>query len=129
MGRGGGGEVEMKKGDEPVFRISDDSSLATTQRQVHFLAWPGLAHLELNLNLNSSPPPSLLQLEASARRVSPSFIPRSPPRLPATLIFSALLSGAAEGRVHLSGTHAYLKIAAQYDDLLVIHVSKKKGNK
>jgi len=32
-------ERELYSRGEPVFRISDDSSLATTQRQVHFLAW------------------------------------------------------------------------------------------
>jgi hypothetical protein len=38
-GRKKEGERELYSRGEPVSRISDDSSLATTLRQVHFLAW------------------------------------------------------------------------------------------
>lgn len=93
---------------EPVFRISDDSSFATTQRQVHFLAWSGRAHLNLNYPLPRS------RASVTLRRVPPyspslshafSFSPvglthflRSPLR--------------HQRRVHLSGAHAGEMVAS-----------------
>lgn len=89
---------------EPVFRISDDSSFATTQRQVHFLAWLGRAHP--NLNLNYSPtlgaerraPSAERRASVTPRRVSLYFSPPLPCPLvfSVSLIFSALLSGTSE---------------------------------
>lgn len=95
---------------EPVFRISDDSSFATTQRQVHFLAWSGRAHLNLNYPLPRS------RASVTLRRVPPYS-----PSLSLSHAFSFSPVGLThflrsplrhQRRVHLSGAHAGEMVAS-----------------
>lgn len=76
------------------------------RRSVKCISWPGASQPKL-------PPPLPTYLPSERASERPSLLAARPllsspsrPLLSVSLIFSTLLSGIAEGRVHLSGAHA-----------------------